>query len=280
VHTSWIIPEISAFAVSSSTGDFIDTTGCRNTQPLLCPNPVRTRPQPCAQGIIARAPDLLRRCLVNPSQAPLPIVQRVSQVQILLATTKARVDERCPLRITSSQLQAGTYLLTSGPECVIAGPGWTFQPGTTTTVSIRLLDEFVLPPDLDIELPTPPTDTDAPFNWTRLELLEQFQGEQVRALQRHPSHRWIATSGPTLSWTLLGVILVATAIGGGAWAQRKYRCLRWPQKKMAEPDTSAPTAPEADNPTHDDVTATHNAPPDAEEKKELFAKWPRVYPVV
>ena len=226
-HTAGITPEISAFAVSASTGDSFSIKGCTGSDPILCRSPLRTKTPPCAQGIISKSPDLLERCMTVTTRTPLPQVQKANDHQLLLATGAARVDERCPTGVAASLLQAGTYLLTPRPECTIAGPNWTFQTGITARTNIRIVDEFVLPADLEVDLRVPEEPTVEPWNYTRLEELRRRRKEELDTIHRRTHPKWLTTSSSYLSWILFSAALVAMMIGGGVWMQRRYRCLHY-----------------------------------------------------
>ena len=225
-HTAWITPEISAFAVSASTGDSFSLEKCTGFDPILCRSPVRMQTPPCAHGIISNTPDLLNRCMTAITKTQLPHIQRVNEHQLLLATGAARVDERCPTMVAASLLKAGTYLLTPRPECTIAGPSWSFQPGITAKTSIRIVDEFVLPADIDVDLKVPEEPTVEPWNFTRLEELRKWRREELDTIHRRTHPEWLTKSSSYLSWFLFTAALVTMTIGGGVWLQRRYRCLR------------------------------------------------------
>jgi len=268
---TWIIPELSAVAVSASTGDLIATRDCRGRGTKWCRSPIRMRPPPCVQGILGRTPDLIGKCLVEHTDVRLPYVIRVSHHQLLLATEKTRIEERCTPGMTSRILEAGQYLLTPGTGCTIAGPpGWTFHAGTAAHLDIHLLDAYVLPADLNVSISMMSLGGTTPDSPADLAELPEFSGRHIQtpAWGRHPP--WFHVTGSYAAWLCSGLAAAMIVTSAAVWWYRRRRSGRRPMTPTNDAETRldahTTTPPPSTKPEKDDSS------------RPLFSRWPRAYP--
>ena len=257
VDMAWITPELSAMAVSASTGDLIATQDCQGEETKWCRSPIHMKTPPCVQGILSHAPDLLERCLVQPAKVRIPYILRVNHHQLLISTRRARIDERCSPDATTQILEAGQYLLTPSAGCTLAGPpGWTFHAGTAARLSIQLLDAYVLPSDLNVNMSTQNLVGTTPDPPAGIAELPEFSGRRLQTPSwgRHPP--WFHVTGAYAAWLWTSIAAVVIVACAAVWWYRR----RNPRDRLMVPTTDAEEGKTAPPRT--------TTPPPAEPKKD------------
>ena len=108
--------------------------------------------------------------------------------------------------------------MTPGAGCTLAGPpGWTFHAGTSAHLDIHLLDDYVLPTDLDVNssmVSLGGTMPDSPAD--RAELPE-FSGRHIQmpAWGRHPP--WFHVTGSYAAWLCSGLAITVIVASAAVW---------------------------------------------------------------
>lgn len=264
-------PEVVDIALHPATGALIDTSDCQFENPLLCHSPVSKMDLPCIRSILGHQNTVLQHCLVMSTDTKLPIVRKATLDQVLLTTQGELIHERCLTKQPSTtQVQAGTYLLIPAETCTIEGNRWSFTRTQTTnsTVSAWMMDYMM--PTLNLTNYQLEVETLPPLNWTHLKRLQEYTGHlpSLPRLSRLPS---ISSTNSYVAWTALSGVLFILIVGLGYIIERKYHCLqkchRRPTKKVVS--TAPPHAPAGLQPSP--ITSAETSP-----KQAQFPVEPRV----